>query len=174
MNIDFENKLIENESKYKFARNISYDGTGKYIYRNVVIDVHNMITYLHYNSIENFTRNIRNEYILTIKDNTFTHEQLVTIFTNIDYIIEVIKKRIIRVFDNSYDGLEDSFEAVYDKSNKIFKLSIEYQLMEQFAPDYKNVFIAEVIIGTFLDAAEELKDSNDIDALTIIDNKISG
>ena len=172
-NDDFENSLLENESKYKYARNISYDGKGIYIYRGVILEVHNIVTYLHYNNTENYMRNVHNEYLLTIKDNTFTHEQLTILFTNIEYIINVIKKRIIRIFDKNYDGLEDSFEAIYNKDNKTFKLVLEYEIMEQFAVDYKNIMITEIIIGTILDAIEELKEVNEIEALQIVTNDIS-
>ena len=118
-------------------------------------------------------RTVHNEYLLTIKDNTFTHEQLTILFTNIEYIINVIKKRVLRLFDKKYDGIEDSFEAIYNKDDKIFKLMLEYELMEQFAVDYKNTMITEIIIGTILDAVEELKEVNEIEALQIVTNEIN-
>ena len=168
--------LIDNgkELKYKFAREIQYEGKGTYYYRNTVINVHNTIIYLHYTSKDNYTRNVRNEYSFSIKDNNFTHEQLVTIFTNIDYILGVIKKRILKLFeDDSYDGAQESFEAKFDKKTNIFTISIEYQLQDEVQPNHKNKMVCEDIINTILDAAEELKEDNSTVNLKVVNGDVT-
>lgn len=163
-----------NDLKYKFAREIEYDGKGTYYYRDTIIRAHNNIVYLHYNSKDNYTRNVRNEYSFSIKDNNFTHEQLITIFTNIDYILEVIKQKILKLFeDDSYDGAQESFEAKFNKKTNIFTISIEYQLQDEMQPDDKNKMVCEYIIGTVLDAAEELKENNLTVNLKVVDGDLT-
>ena len=169
---DLENKEVD--LKYKFARVVTSDINTNYIYRNVVVRTHTNISYLHFDSKDNFTRNIRNEYKLCIKDNTFKHEELVVIFTNAEYLVEVLERRILKLFkEDCYDNLEDSFEAKFNKATQEFIFSIEYQLQDEFQPDNKDKLITEVIIDTLYAGAEELKDIDEETHLKIV-NEVAG
>ena len=165
--------LVEKEVdlKYKFARTVSTEIKSIYTYRNVLVNTHTTITYLHYDAKDNFTRNVRNEYKLCIKDNTFKHDELVTIFTNAEYLVQVLEKRILALFKNEdcYDNLEDAFEAKFNKNTQEFIFTLDYQLLDEFQPNNKDKVITEVIIDTLYSGAEELKDMQPESYLKIID-----
>lgn len=166
-----EKDLDIEELKYNNARCIQSTTTSSYMYRDRIVNISNECTYLHYLTKENFTRNIRSTY--EVDTSEFTHLELMVIFTNIDYTIEIIKRRILNIFDKSeYDGVEENFEVIYDKANKLFKIILDYQIMERFAPDFKNAFIVEIIIGTLVAIAEELKDSLDQSSIKVINNEL--
>lgn len=139
------------------ARMIESHTSGSYIYRNVIIETSNSITSLDYRTDYNYNRSINNKYTISIRDNVFDKKDIETIFNNIDYLINIIQKRIFALFNNNdYDGVEDNFQVLFDQDNKQIIVSFDYEIMDTLTPEFKNVMVVEIIIGTLLDGAIEL------------------
>ena len=147
------------------ARMIESHTSGSYIYRNVIIETSNSIISLDYRTDYNYNRSINNKYTISIRDNVFDKKDIETIFNNIDYLINIIQKRIFALFNNNdYDGVEDNFQVLFDQDNKQIIVSFDYEIMDTLTPEFKNVMVVEIIIGTLLDGAIELAEdpnSND-------------
>ena len=155
------------------ARMIESHTSGSYIYRNVIIETSNSITSLDYRTDYNYNRSINNKYTISIRDNVFDKKDIETIFNNIDYLINIIQKRIFALFNNNdYDGVEDNFQVLFDQDNKQIIVSFDYEIMDTLTPEFKNVMVVEIIIGTLLDGAIELaEDPNSNDsALKLVTN----
>ena len=148
------------------ARMIESHTSGSYIYRNVIIETSNSITSLDYRTDYNYNRSINNKYTISIRDNVFDKKDIETIFNNIDYLINIIQKRIFALFNNNdYDGVEDNFQVLFDQDNKQIIVSFDYEIMDTLTPEFKNVMVVEIIIGTLLDGAIELaEDPNSSDS----------
>lgn len=146
----------------KYCRMICSTTNASYIYRDLIVESMNEVTYLHYHTNENYTRAVRNSYTLSVKDNEIDKNDQITIFSNIHYITEVIKKRVLNIFPaQEYEGLESSFELSFDVNTKLFKLTFDYELMDNLTPNSKNIMVCEILVGTLLDAAKELSDNSE-------------
>lgn len=144
------------------ARMIQSHTTSSYIYRNVIVEVDNSITSLDYRTDYNYNRSINSKYTISIRDNVFDKKDLEVIFSNIDYLIGIIQKRIFQLFNNNdYDGVEDNFQVLFDQDSRQIIVSFDYEISDTLTPEFKNVMVTEIIIGTLLDGAVELADSDE-------------
>ena len=132
----------------------SSDIVNRYIYRTKVSTLNCNVMPIH------GIRNNHYEYKITIdKYNLFSKTQIETIFSNISFIIDIINKKLIRLFNNS-DEIDDSFECKFDIKNKILTFLFDYQTDNSL--DYYANDIVKLITDTLLDSAEELKNDNNI------------
>ena len=156
------------------ARMIESNSDSSYIYRNVIIECNNRVVYLHYRKDGDYCRTVGNRYVLSIKDNIFDKKDLTVIFSNIDYLIGIIQKRINNLFNmsNEYEGVNENFEVLFDKEQKQLIVSFDYEITDNLTPDYKNTLVTEIIVSTLLDGAVELADNEEdsYSAMKIIDS----
>lgn len=99
------------------------------------------------------------------KNNTFEKSQIETIFINIDYIIDIIKSKVLTLF-NSND--EESFECKFDQNEKHLIFSIIYIVEDSTNTRAIQMQITKSIIDVLLNAAKELKNDNTPTNLEII------
>ena len=134
------------------VRLYSSDTTNCYTYKSIVLTLKRILTL-----IDNI-KNIHCEFNITMdKDNTFSKDQIETIFENIDFIIEIINKKLVKLFNNSTE-IDDSFECVFDLKLKTLIILFDYQSNDDIDL-YTNESI-KTIVDTLIDSANELKKDN--------------